>query len=143
MGRKEWNRRTEKGKDKIRKKMIALLDRITDIEEDHYKVLDLEESINDNISSLFECDLECPTCTEVDRAMCMLNFRKANIFLMSKVMSYEASFGKYLETFALMIKDIGNDLLKVINDIDDATESEEEKDKKDEKDKDNSVTFYS
>ena len=88
MGRGEWNRRTERGKQKIRLKMIELLDKVTDIQDDQSKILDLEESINDNISNLFECDLECTTCTADDRAKCMHNFRVANIFLMSKIMSY-------------------------------------------------------
>ena len=92
MGRKKWKRLTEKGKDNFAKRMYDLQLKFTDIENNWEKIYDLEETINDNLKSLFECNAECTSCNEKDRAICLLNFRKANVFYLGKIKSYEEFF---------------------------------------------------
>lgn len=92
MGRKKWKRLTSKGKDKLVKTMYELQLKFTDIENNWEKIYDLEETINDNLKSLFECNAECTSCNEKDRAACLLNFRKANVFYLGKIKSYEEFF---------------------------------------------------
>lgn len=105
MGRKKWKRLTKKGKDELVKRMYDLQLKFTDIENNWEKIYDLEETINDNLKSLFECNTECTSCNEKDRAACLLNFRKANVFYLGKIKSYEEFFydsvqyiGKFIRT---------------------------------------------
>ena len=92
MGRGKWKRLTDKGKDEFKKSLFNLQIKLTDIENNWEKIYDLEESINDNIKNLFECNAECTSCNEHDRAVCLLNFRKANVFFLQKIKSYEEFF---------------------------------------------------
>jgi hypothetical protein len=92
MGRKKWKRLTTRGKDEFKERMFGLQLKFTDIEDNWEKIYDLEECINDNLKTLFECDAICTTCTEEDRAICLLNFRKANVFYLQKIKSYEEFF---------------------------------------------------
>jgi len=66
--------------------------KLTDIENNWEKIYDLEEAINDNIKTLMECNQDCTSCTPKDRGACLLNFRKANIFYLQKLRSYEEFF---------------------------------------------------
>jgi len=139
MGRGKWKRLTKKGKDALVMKTHELKIKLTDIENNWEKIYDLEESINDNIKNLFECNAECTTCNEKDRAACMLNFRKANVFYLQKIRSYEEFFYdavQYLGNFIQIIQQVfieGKD----IEDLD-----LEEDDKKD-LDKPEPVTMFS
>jgi len=106
MSRKRWKRLTKKGKDEFVTKMNDLQLKLTDLENNWEKIYDLEETINDNIKSLFECDAECTSCTIKDVKACLLNFRKANVFYLGKIKSYEEFFfdavqylGKYIRGF--------------------------------------------
>ena len=97
MARKKWNRLTDKGKDDLKKAIFDLQINLTDLEDNYDKVYDYEETINDNIKGLIECDQDCTTCTERDRAACLLNFRKANIFFLGKLRSYETFFSDAIQ----------------------------------------------
>lgn len=92
MSRKRWKRLTEKGKHDFVKRTYELQLKLTDIENNWEKILDLEEAINDNIKKLFECNADCTSCTGEDRAACLLNFRKANVFFLAKIRTYETFF---------------------------------------------------
>lgn len=92
MGRKKWNRLTERGKDSLAEKIIELQLKLTNIEDHWDHIYDLEETINDNIKTLLECNADCTSCTENDRASCLLNFRKANVFYLAKLKTYEEFF---------------------------------------------------
>ena len=39
-----------------------------------------------------ECNQDCTTCTPKDRGACLLNFRKANVFYLQKLRTYEEFF---------------------------------------------------
>ena len=130
MSRKKWNRLTDKGKHELQKKMYDLQIKLTNLEDNWEKIYDLEETINDNISSLFECNADCDTCNSKDRAICMLNFRKANVFWLAKVKSYEEFFfdavkylGKFIQGLHAIIVD-GKDPDDVDFDNEDKTDSE-------------------
>ena len=92
MSRKKWKRLTKKGKDEFVSKMNDIQLKLTDIENNWEKIFDLEESINDNLKTLFECDAECMSCNIKDVKTCLLNFRKANVFYLGKIKSYEEFF---------------------------------------------------
>jgi len=97
MARKKWNRLTKKGQYDLKKAIFDLQIKLTDLEDNYDKVYDYEETINDNIKGLIECDQDCRTCTEIDRATCLLNFRKANIFFLGKLRSYETFFSDAIQ----------------------------------------------
>jgi len=68
----------EKKSEKLHEKLIKLA---TTIGEE----FDILEAIEDNIKDAFHCDMECITCTEDERAICMQTFKKANLFWIRKI----------------------------------------------------------
>jgi len=124
MGRKEWNRLTKKGKEKLQEKLMDLQFKLTDLEDNYEKVYDLEETINDNIKSCLECDGDCTTCSEKDQANCLLNFRKANVFILAKLRSYEEFFQDAVHYIIKFIQGMhqilveGKDPDEIMDDID-------------------------
>lgn len=130
MGRKKWKRLTQKGKDEVVERMHDLQLKLTDIENNWEKIYDLEESINDNLKSLFECDCDCTTCNQKDQAACLLNFRKANVFYLGKLKSYEEFFfdavqylGKFIRGIHQFLVD-GKDPEDIDSDLEDKPDSE-------------------
>jgi len=134
MGRKKWKRLTSKGKDEFIKRMYDLQLKFTDIENNWEKIYDLEESINDNIKTLFECNAECTSCNEKDRAACLLNFRKANIFYLGKLKSYEEFFFDAVQYIGKFIRGVhqffvdGTDPEDIDLDLEDKQDSEKGRD---------------
>ena len=46
---------------------------------------DILEAIEDDIEDVFNCDMDCSTCTEDERAICMQTFKKANLYWIRKI----------------------------------------------------------
>lgn len=73
---------------KLNEKILELKDNI--LEE-----FDMLELVEDSIKDVFDCDLNCVTCSNDERGKCMQGFKKGNIFWLRKIAQDET-----------MIKDI-------------------------------------
>lgn len=131
MGRKKWKRLTKKGKDEVVTRMYDLQLKLTDIENNWEKIYDLEESINDNLKALFECDSECTSCTQKDQANCLLNFRKANVFYLGKIKSYEEFFFDAVKYIGKFIRGLHQFLVDGTDPKDIDLDNEEDEDSED------------
>lgn len=139
MGRKQWNRLTKKGKEKLQEKLFDLQLKLTDLENNYEKVYDLEETINDNIKNCLECDGDCSTCSVRDQGDCLLNFRKANIFFLAKLRSYEEFFQDAVEYIIKFIQGMH----QILVEGKDPDEIEDELDQEKKKDTDSPVSMFS
>jgi len=133
MGRKKWKRLTKKGKDELVTRMYELQLKFTDIENNWEKVYDLEETINDNLKTLFECNAECTSCDINDVKACLLNFRKANVFYLGKIKSYEEFFYDSVQYIGKFIRGIHQYFVDGTDPDDIDLEENDEKSSKDER----------
>ncbi|MHA1748707.1 MAG: hypothetical protein ACTSYF_08740 [Promethearchaeota archaeon] len=90
---------SEDEKESFSKKILDAINEITRMRESYEEEKKIFDEINDKIQSLFECDLECTTCSPEDRAKCMQNFRVANIFLQKETRYVIHVFNEYLNVF--------------------------------------------
>lgn len=72
-----------KKSEKLHEKMITLS---SSIEEE----FDILEAVEDHIKDIFSCDLDCSTCTENERGVCMQTFKKANFYWIRKIVHDES-----------------------------------------------------
>lgn len=122
MGRKKWNSLSKEGQDKLRLIMIRTINRLVKSQENFDKEFDFFDALNDEIMDCFECNLHCDSCTEIDRANCLENFRTANIFLLKKLRFYE----DHLRTYFIAVRKWSKLFFKLIF-IDKTTKELEEK----------------
>ena len=71
------------------KKSKKLHDRMMEISSNIREEFDCLEAVEDHIKDIFSCDLDCVTCTEDERALCMQTFKKANFFWIRKIIQDE------------------------------------------------------
>jgi len=64
--------------EKLSIKIIELRDNV--LEE-----FDMLELVEDSIKDIFDCDLNCVTCSNDERGKCMQNFKKANLYWIRKI----------------------------------------------------------
>lgn len=63
----------------------GLVNSIIRIRDDVMEEFDMIEMIEDEIKTIFECDLNCVTCSREEQGTCMQNFKKANLYWIRKV----------------------------------------------------------
>jgi len=63
---------------KLHDKMLSISDSISE-------EFDILETVEDNIKDIFSCDMNCETCTDTERAICMQTFKKANLYWIRKI----------------------------------------------------------
>ena len=88
------------GKEAV-KKIMDKLYTLSEKVEDEYDIMELVE---DNIRDIFECDLDCSTCSREEQGKCMQNFKKANLYLLRKL---------YLDE--VLLKEFTQDILEMID----------------------------
>jgi len=79
-----------KKSEKLHNKMITLSANISE-------EFDILETVEDNIKDIFNCDLDCSTCTEDDRAICMQTFKKGNFYWIRKIAQDEKMLQSIVE----------------------------------------------
>jgi len=97
MGRKKWNRLSNEKKQELTDKIIAKMDELTKVKNDFEQEFDFFDAINNEIKDCFECNLDCSTCTNDDRAHCMQNFRVTSLYVLKKLKMYEMGMYKFME----------------------------------------------
>ena len=68
--------------DKIHEK---LNDKILELRDNILEEFDLLELVEDSIKDVFACNLNCVTCSSIERGKCMQGFKKANLFWLRKI----------------------------------------------------------
>lgn len=62
-----------------------LFNKIIELKEDVLEEFDMLELIEDSIKDVFDCDLNCATCSREEQGQCMQNFKKGNIYWIRKI----------------------------------------------------------
>jgi len=70
---------------KQKKKKENIFQKLLELRDDIREEFDLLELVEDSIKDVFECDLDCSTCSVEEQGICMQNFKKANIFWLRKI----------------------------------------------------------
>jgi len=96
MGRKKWNKLTQKKKEELSNKIVEKMDELTNLRDTFEQEFFFFDVLNNEIEDCFECDLECVSCSNEDRAMCMQNFRITNLYILKKVKMYEEGMYKFM-----------------------------------------------
>lgn len=68
----------EERSEKLHDKMISISASISE-------EFDILETVEDDIKDMFSCDMDCVTCTEEERGICMQTFKKANLYWIRKI----------------------------------------------------------
>ena len=71
--------------EKTEKKKETILDKIIELRDTALEEFDILEMVEDSIMDIFECNLDCSTCTREEQGKCLQNFKKANLFWIRKV----------------------------------------------------------
>lgn len=97
MGRVKWNKLSPEKKKEISQEIVIYMDKVTDMKEKFDQEFDFFDAINDEINSLFECDMDCITCDIENVKSCVRNFRIANVYMLKKIKLYENSMALFME----------------------------------------------
>ena len=68
--------------EELNKKILELRDSV--LEE-----FDMLELVEDSIKDVFDCNLNCVTCSNEERGKCLQSFKKANIYWLRKIVQDE------------------------------------------------------
>lgn len=80
----------------------SLIETIVRLTDDVLEEFDMMELIEDEIKTIFQCDLNCKTCTREEQGQCMQSFKKANLYWLRKIAQDEK-----------MLKGVVDDMLTV------------------------------
>ena len=97
MGRDKWNKLSKEKKEEISKGIVIYMDKVTDMKEKFDEEFDFMDAINDDLTSLFECDGNCTTCEIENVKACVRNFRIANVYILKKLKLYENGMEMFME----------------------------------------------
>ncbi len=77
----------KKGKEKeqSKKEHEKLNNKILELRDSILEEFDMLELVEDSIKDVFDCNLNCVTCSNEERGKCMQSFKKANIFWLRKI----------------------------------------------------------
>jgi hypothetical protein len=78
----------KKSKESIPKRK-KLMEKIIELKDSILEEFDMMELIEDSIKDVFECNLECSTCSTEEQGHCMQNFKKANLYWIRKIVQDE------------------------------------------------------
>ncbi len=81
--------------EKLNKKIMELRDSV--LEE-----FDMIELVEDSIKDVFACNLNCVTCSSIERGKCMQNFKKTNLFWLRKIAQDETMIKDIVEKMDIM-----------------------------------------
>jgi len=85
--------------DKIHEK---LNDKILELRDNILEEFDLLELVEDSIKDVFACNLNCVTCSSIERGKCMQGFKKANLFWLRKIAQDEWMIKDVVEKMDIM-----------------------------------------
>ena len=75
---------------KVKKEVsISLTEKLMKLSRDVAEEFDMIELIEDEIKDLFQCDLNCATCSRVEQGKCLQSFKKANLYWLRKIVQDE------------------------------------------------------
>ncbi len=77
------------GNSSQKEEQTKLMEKVVELADDIREEYDMMELVEDSIKDVFECNLECMSCSEEDRGKCMQNFKKMNIYWMRKIVQDE------------------------------------------------------
>ena len=77
----------KKGKNKEQSEIEhkKLNEKILELSNSVLEEFDMLELVEDSIKDVFDCNLNCATCSNDERGKCMQSFKKANIFWLRKI----------------------------------------------------------
>ncbi|MEE9439570.1 MAG: hypothetical protein V3V14_11260 [Saprospiraceae bacterium] len=85
-----------------KKEQESLIEAIVRLTDDVLEEFDMMELIEDEIKTIFQCDLECKTCSKEEQGICLQNFKKGNLYWLRKIAQDEK-----------MLKEVVEDMLTV------------------------------
>ena len=85
-----------------KKEQESLIEAIVRLTDDVLEEFDMMELIEDEIKTIFQCDLHCKTCSKEEQGICLQNFKKGNLYWLRKIAQDEK-----------MLKDVVDDMLSV------------------------------
>ena len=65
---------------------------------------DIMELVEDNIKDIFNCDLNCSTCSREEQGQCMQSFKKANLYFLRKLYLDETKLMEFSQNILEMIE---------------------------------------
>jgi len=71
--------------EKTEEEQLKLMKKITELRDNILEEYDMMELIEDSIKDIFNCNLDCSTCTREEQGKCMQNFKKANLYWLRKI----------------------------------------------------------
>jgi len=92
-------KRTKDMEESVKKLKAKIYSYSEDIQDE----FDIMELIEDNIREVFECDLECTTCTREEQGECMQSWKKANLYFLRKLYLDETKLVEFTENIKEMI----------------------------------------
>ncbi len=107
MGRKKFNNFSKEKKQDISDKINGKINEITSLKKSYEENLDIFDAVNDEMKTLFECDLNCSTCGPDDKGSCMQNFRLANVFLQRQCRHLIHIIDNQIDAFANILEGAG------------------------------------
>jgi len=72
-------------KEESDKKQQDLNEKILELRDSVLEEFDMIELIEDSIKDVFDCDLNCATCSREEQGKCMQGFKKANLYWLRKI----------------------------------------------------------
>lgn len=88
--------------------MSKLQNKISELCEDVREEFDILELIQDSIKEIFDCDLDCSTCSTKEQGKCMQDFKVGNLLLLRKLQQDEyiiLDFIQNVEDIIHLVKD--------------------------------------
>lgn len=88
--------------------MNKLQNKIMELCEDVREEFDILELIQDSVKEIFDCDLDCSTCSTKEQGKCMQNFKVGNLLLLRKLQQDEyiiLDFIQNVEDIIHLVKD--------------------------------------
>ena len=107
-----------------------ILNVITKVKKTYEENLDVFEAVNDHLKDIFECNLDCNTCSEEEWKECLQRFKEGNVFWIIKIREMEYMIKNMIDPilyFVDSMQDLFNKLgIKWATDKDGRFEEEDE-----------------
>ena len=95
-------RKKGKNKDNVEKEHEKLNKQILQLRDSALEEFDMLELVEDSIKDVFDCDLNCVTCSRIEQGKCMQSFKKGNIYWLRKIAQDEWMIKDIVEKLDVM-----------------------------------------
>jgi len=112
-------RKKGKAKEKSDIEYEKLSMKILDLKDNIMEEFDMIELIEDSIKEVFDCNLNCATCSHIEQGKCMQNFKKANLYWLRKIAQDEQMLTGVVEKIEEMRETLTQQMKETTKYIDD------------------------